>query len=425
MNPRQRIAIIGAGISGLSAAYVLRERYDVTLYEKESRLGGHARTLNVNYDGAEIPVDTGFIVFNDRNYPNLIGLFKTLSVPFHKSNMSFAARIGSGSGSFEYSSKNLKGIFPTLASYADTKRWRMLRDYFRFSRIAKAFLANPDRRTLSKLVADARVGDEFTRCFILPMGAAIWSCPVSQMLDYPAATFARFFDNHGLLDYNGQPQWYTVTGGSRTYVSAIDAVLGNAARVNHAVTHVMRSESGVMVRDVTGTETQYDQVIFACHADEALAMHRDANSVEREVLSAFRFNTNTAYLHRDTALMPKDKRCWASWVYLSDTPNDTSPSLAVTYWMNMLQSIDDAHPLFVTLNPATPPEEALTFNRHVFTHPIFDQAAIDAQARIPEINGADRIWWCGAWQRYGFHEDGIASAMHVAKSLGATIPWHA
>ncbi len=424
MSQKQTIAIIGAGISGLSAAYVLRALYDVTLYEKEPRLGGHARTLTVNSGGKEIAVDTGFIVFNDRNYPHLNGLFKTLDVPFHKSNMSFAARIGAGNGhDFEYSSKSLKGIFPTTRSFFDWKRWAMMRDYLRFSKTAKRYLANPDTSSLSQLISRAKVSEAFTRYFILPMGAAIWSCPVSQMLDYPAATFVRFFNNHGLLDYNGQPQWYTVTGGSKTYVQKIRDELGSAVRIASPVTLVKRKADKVLVRDVNGNEAYYDQVIFACHADEALAMHADITQQERDVIGAFRFNENTAYLHCDASLMPRDTHCWASWVYLSQTAIDTTPSLAVTYWMNLLQGIDTNHPLFVTLNPASPPKPELVYNKHIYTHPIFDAAAIEAQKHIPGINGKNRIWWCGAWQRYGFHEDGIDSAMKVAKALGATLPW--
>lgn len=422
METREHIAVIGGGISGLSAAFVLQQHYDITLYEKEPRLGGHARTLAVQYDGKEIAVDTGFIVFNDRNYPHLNGLFDTLGVAYHKSDMSFAARIGDHGSAFEYSSKSLRGIFPTISTLFDGRRWVILRDYFRFSAKTKRFLKSPDKRTLGQWVKDTNVSDAFVHCFILPMGAAIWSCPVSQMFDYPAETFARFFNNHGLLDYNGQPQWYTVTGGSREYVATIANHLSTAPRISQPVIEVRRERDGVIVKTAT-EETYYDMVLFACHADEALAVHADATQEERDILSAFRFNVNKAYLHRDENLMPANKRCWASWVYLSDAQRDTSPSLAVTYWMNLLQGLDEERPLFVTLNPARPPDADKTFNIHAFTHPIFDRAAIDAQKKIASINGKNRIWWCGAWQRYGFHEDGIASAMNVATTLGVPIPW--
>jgi predicted NAD/FAD-binding protein len=423
MSTRKQIAVIGAGISGLSAAWLLRDQHEVTLYEKEPRLGGHARTLEVDYNGTSVAVDTGFIVFNDRNYPHLNGLFSALGVAFHKSNMSFAARI-QGYNDIEYSSRSLRGMFPTLTSLLDVRRWQMLRDYFRFSRAAKKFLLNEDRRSLGELLDAVRVSDAFREYFILPMGAAIWSCPVAQMLDYPAATFVRFFNNHGLLDYNGQPQWYTVTGGSREYVQKIAEALKDNVRVGVGAISVTRSNDSVLVEDSNGETRHYDEVIFACHADEALAMQRDASAHERKILSCFRFNQNTAYLHRDPSLMPQNTRCWASWVYLCEQAQaGEAPKLAITYWMNLLQGVDHRLPLFVTLNPPTPPAVELTFNTHIFTHPIFDRAAIDAQAHVHEINGKDRIWWCGAWQRYGFHEDGIYSAIAVVRQLGGIIPW--
>lgn len=424
IHSSQSIAVIGAGISGLSAAYVLSKHHRVTLYEKENRLGGHARTLTVQHKGKDIAVDTGFIVFNDRNYPHLNALFSELGVPYHKSDMSFAARINKDNTTvFEYSSKSLKGIFPTPRTWLDARRWKMMRDYLRFSRHAKKFIDTPERISLGQLLQRAGVSESFTHHFILPMGAAIWSCPVQQMLEYPAATFVRFFYNHGLLDYNGQPQWYTVTGGSREYVERIRKAMKADMKTNCAATRVERTGKGVRVQDVAGGEAIYDQVIFACHADEALAMHADISPEEKAVISAFRFNENIAYLHSDITLMPKQKACWASWVYLSETLHDASPTLAITYWMNLLQTLDEACPLFVTLNPAQPPAPELTHNVHHFTHPIFDQAAIDAQSAIPSINGKNRIWWCGAWQRYGFHEDGIHSAMNVVRAMGTTIPW--
>lgn len=407
-----RIAIIGAGIAGLSAAYLLRQQHDITLYERESHLGGHARTRSVN----GVNVDTGFIVFNDRNYPNLLGLFAELGVESIESNMSFAASVGQGG--FEYSSKSLRGVFPTIATLFDIRRWRMGRDYFRFSKFAKAFLKNPDDRSLGQLVKDSRVGDHFARYFILPIGGAIWSCPVSTMMDYPARTFVQFFENHGLLDINGQPQWRTVTGGSQHYVNKL--ILSARPTLKPAASLVSRETSGVRVKDALGQEEVFDHVIMAAHADESLAMLTHPTEGEREVLGAFKFQPNHAYLHSDERLMPREKKCWASWVYLSDGAQDKSPHLAVSYWMNLLQDLP-GQPLIVTLNPATKPEHI--HDEKLFHHPIFDEAAIQAQEKIPTINGIDRISYVGAWQRYGFHEDGIWSAVRVARQLGASIPW--
>ncbi len=409
-----RIAIIGAGISGLSAAYLLAQQHDITLYEKEDRLGGHARTRQVN----GVNVDTGFIVFNDRNYPNLLGLFAALGVESIESNMSFAASVGQGA--FEYSSKSLRGVFPTLASLLDGRRWRIGRDYFRFSRYAKAFLQNPNDRSLGQLVKDSRVGDEFARYFILPIGGAIWSCPVSTMMDYPARTFVRFFENHGLLDLNGQPQWRTVTGGSQQYVQKLLAASKPTVKLNCGRLTVTRAGEGVTIKEKHGLYERYDHVIMAAHADESLAMLSNPSTAEREILGAFKFQPNHAYLHSDVTFMPCETKCWASWVYLSDGAEDKAPHLAVSYWMNLLQSLP-GQPLIVTLNPAKKPEQI--HDEHLFHHPIFDEAAIQAQEKIPAINGADRISYVGAWQRYGFHEDGIWSAVRVAQQLGAVIPW--
>lgn len=412
-----RIAIIGSGISGLSAAYLLHTQHEITVYEKADRLGGHARTREVN----GVPVDTGFIVFNDRNYPNLLGLFAELGVESIESDMSFAASVDRGA--FEYSSKSLRGVFYNAKQLLDKRRWAMGRDYFRFSHYAKKFLKNPDGRSLGQLVKDSGVGEHFAQYFILPIGGAIWSCPVSTMMDYPARTFVQFFENHGLLDVNGQPQWRTVKGGSRQYVEKLAAATNATLKLNCGPLTVTRAGEGVTIKERHGLYERYDHVIMAAHADESLALLGNPSAQENEILGAFKFQPNMAYLHSDPSLMPNERRCWASWVYLCDGVKDESPNLAVSYWMNLLQSLDDRQPLIVTLNPATPPKPELTHDQHLFHHPIFDEAAIQAQARMPSINGIDRISYVGAWQRYGFHEDGIWSAVRVAKQLGASIPW--
>lgn len=417
-----KIAIIGSGISGLASAYLLQRQYEVVMFEKNATLGGHARTLEVETQGKSIAVDTGFIVFNNRNYPHLTGLFRTLGVPFHKSNMSFAASIDGGT--FEYSSKSLQGLFPTIPAMFEKKRWKMVSDYFRFSSYAKAYLKSEGNLTLGELIDASGVSDAFKRQFILPIGAAIWSCPLSQMLDYPARTFVRFFENHGLLDVNGQPQWLTVTGGSREYVKRVVAALGEGVvRCNSAIAKIERTDDGVWVKQTNGQRERFDQVVMASHADESLAMIANPTADEKKILGAFRFQKNEAYLHSDPRYMPNNHKCWASWVYQSQGAVDEAPALTITYWMNLLQGLDKTIPLFVTLNPKTAPDAALVYNHHTFTHPIFDQAAIDAQGKLDDIQGEDRIWFCGAWMRYGFHEDGILSAVKVAKSLGVSTPW--
>lgn len=417
-----KIAIVGSGISGLASAYLLQQQHEVVVFEKNATAGGHARTLEVESQGQTIAVDTGFIVFNNRNYPNLCGLFRTLNVPFHKSNMSFAASIENGG--FEYSSKSIQGLFPTIRSMVEKKRWKMVSDYFRFSNYAKAYLKRDGSLTLGQLIDASGVGDAFKRQFILPIGAAIWSCPLSSMLDYPARTFVRFFENHGLLDVNGQPQWLTVTGGSREYVKRVVAALGEGVvRCGASITRVERTADGVWVEDDNGKRERFDHVVMASHADESLAMLANPTADEKTILGVFRFQKNEAYLHGDARFMPNNKKCWASWVYQSLQSVDDAPSLTVTYWMNLLQGLDETVPLFVTLNPKTAPNASLIYNQHTYTHPIFDQPAIDAQGKLDDIQGVDRIWFCGAWTRYGFHEDGILSAVNVAKALGVKTPW--
>lgn len=419
-----RIAVIGSGISGLSAAWIAAKAgHEVTLYEQSARAGGHARTITAQTPVGAIDVDTGFIVCNDRNYPNLLAFFKELGVAYHPSNMSFAAQFMDG---FEYSSKSLRGIFPDLMALTERKRWRMLIDFFRFGKAAKVFLNAPDDRTLGEFITQAKLSAVFTERFLLPMGAAIWSCPLTTIRVYPAASFLRFFANHGLLDYAGQPQWYTVTGGSKRYVDAVLKSLGEMGgqiRLSQRNLRIAREEHGRVCVSNNEGQGRFDHVIIAAHADEALAMIESPTRHEREILSSFHFQQNTAYLHSDTTIMPKDPVCWASWVYSEAAYHDAPSSLTITYWMNLLQDLPREAPLFVTLNPAKPPAQELTHDTAHFTHPIFDDRAIEAQSKVDDINGLDHISFVGAWQRYGFHEDGIWSAVRALAGLGIAPPW--
>ncbi len=418
MTDKQTVAVIGSGISGMAAAYLLAPKYDVTLYEKNAITGGHTRTKIVRFGDTEIPVDTGFIVFNHVNYPELVGLFKTLDVPTHKSDMSFA--FTTHNGGFEWGARNLNALFGQRSNLFNPRFYRLIRDVLRFFKNAEAVAhANP-ALTLGGLLAALKTGEGFKDQFILPMGAAIWSCPAETMLLFPARTFVQFFRNHGLLSLNGQHQWYTVTGGSREYMRRILAPLEGRIKLDAAVRSVARSGDKIIVETAGGWQAVYDHVVMASHADETLGMLKDPTEVERDVLGAFQYQANHAVLHSDTAVMPTRRACWSSWNYSANQHKNVS----VTYWMNLLQGIDNKYPLFVTLNPDKPIDPAKIHDEHLFHHPIFTREAIAAQSRIPEIQGKRSLWFCGAYQRYGFHEDGLQSAVAVAKAMGAVIPWH-
>ncbi len=415
-----RIGIIGTGISGLGAAFLLQRRHDITLYEKAPRIGGHTRTLTVDYDGVPIPVDTGFIVFNERNYPNLTGLFRHLDVPVHKSDMTFAATIADGW--LEWGAKDLNSVFGQRRNMLRPGFYKMARDAMRFNALAEETVDGFPGITLGEFLDVLKLGDWFRRFYLLPMAGAIWSCPPQDMLDFPARSFVRFFANHGLLSTSGQPQWYTVTGGAQEYVKRLTHSFSHRLSPQSGAKSVTRTADGVRVTDTNGRTEIYDHLVMACHADEAFSLLTDPSADEATILPAFRYQQNRAVLHRDTSVMPKRKRCWASWVYHAGY--DTSePKIAVSYWMNRLQGIDDKYPLFVTLNPMREIDPEKVFDEHVFEHPMFDTRAVAAQARLPAIQGVRNTWFCGAHWRNGFHEDGLASAVAVAKGFGIAPPW--
>jgi len=415
-----KIAIIGTGISGLGAAYLLNRRHEITVYEKAARVGGHARTLTVDYDGKAIPVDTGFIVFNEKNYPQLSAMFRHLGVATHKSDMTFAASIRDGW--LEWGAKDTNAVFGQRRNLLSPRFALLIRDVFRFNARAEETAERYPDLTLDEFIALLGLGDWFRRFYLLPMCSAIWSCPPSEMTRFPARTLIRFMANHNLLSPSGQPQWMTVTGGSQEYVARLTASFERRVRTNCGAALVTRDERGVTVTDTAGHAERFDEVVFASHGDEALHLLTDADDHERAVLSNFRYQPNVAVLHRDVSVMPKSKNCWASWVYSSDG-SLAEPRLSVTYWMNLLQGIPNETPLFVTLNPRTPIAPDKVFDTHVFDHPVFDHAAMAAQAKVQAMQGRRGTWFCGAHLRHGFHEDGLASAVHVARLLGCETPW--
>ena len=412
-----RIAIIGSGISGLGAAFLLKEQHNITLYEKNNYAGGHSRTINVDLGDHSVPVDTGFIVFNNWNYPNLFGLFDVLEVPYHKSDMSFGVSVGDGW--LEYSSN---GLFAQSKNIIRPRYYGMLADVLKFNKQALAYIEKDADITLGECLDQLSMGEWFKRYYLLAMGAAIWSCPTSTIMNFPARTFLRFFKNHGLLSVNNRPQWYSVKGGSQEYVSRLIKALNGDVRLECGVKKVIRLSDGHKVIDQNGLEEIFDQIIFACHANEAIALLDDPEPYQG-VIGEFDYQENNIVVHRDKSFMPKNKGCWASWVYLSEVQVDKKSTVSLSYWMNNLQELDTDQDIFVTLNAGRRPQEDLIIDEHVFFHPIFDLKAIKAQERIKDVQGKNGVWFCGAYQRYGFHEDGLLSAVNVAKTIGVDIPW--
>lgn len=418
-----KIAIIGTGIAGTSISYLLHEKYDITVYEKNDYIGGHSRTINVNTPDGEVPVDTGFIVFNKRNYPHLTALFEHLDVPTTKSDMSFGVSINSGW--LEYGSHyKLGGMFAQKKNLISPKFWGMLFDVLKFNKNAKQYIENDRDLTLGQTLDKLNLGFWFRDYYLLAMGASIWSTPRAQMLDFPASAFLRFFENHGLLTVTEHPQWYTVVGGSKEYVQRITAPYKDKVQTSKPVKSVTRSGDKVIVTDETGASEEYEHVILACHSDQALKLLQNPTDEEQKLLQSVKYIPNEMVLHTDTSFMPKNKKAWSSWIYLSEARKDDNPTVSLSYWMNNLQPLETETPIIVTLNPGKQPDPHLIQDRYTFHHPLFDSDAVAAQQSIEHIQGKDMISFCGAWQRYGFHEDGLLSSVNLAKTVfGIDPPW--
>ena len=414
------IAVIGSGISGLSAAWLLSSTHDVTLFEKEPRAGGHSNTLGVKEPQGEVPVDTGFIVYNVSAYPNLVALFEHLKVDTYETSMGFA--VSMGEGAYEYSGNGPVSLVGQWRNLMRGGHWALMRDLVRFFREASALNANglPADLTLGDFLAQRGYSRWFAERHILPMAAAIWSTPTAQVMDFPVASFVNFFSNHQLLQLVNRPYWRTVRGGSRVYVRKMLEAFRGKIELGACVDGVTRRASGVEV-SFNGQSRSFDGVVMASHADETLAMLRDADPLERELLGSFRYSPNRAVLHCDAALMPRRRRLWSAWNYLSSSAESTN-DLFVTYWMNKLQDLRTTRDYFVSLNPTVEPRDIVASID--YAHPVFDGKANAARARLWEIQGRRNVWFCGSYFGFGFHEDGIQSGLAAAEAVGGVRrPW--
>jgi predicted NAD/FAD-binding protein len=419
-TPR-RIAVIGAGIAGLASAYLLSRKHQVSLFESNAYLGGHTNTVEVTLEGHTHPVDTGFLVFNDRTYPNLIALFKELGVESHSSDMSFGVSLDAGR--LEWAGTNLDAVFAQRRNLISPSFISMLRDIMRFNKQADHYLAQTRGRdtTLGELLTAERYGKHFCGNYLLPMAAAIWSSATDDILAFPAATFLQFCQNHGLLQINDRPQWRTVAGGGREYVARIAARLGDI-RVNAQVFGIRRLQDHVVVQSVAGSET-FDDVVLATHAPTSIALLEDADANERAILSSVRYQDNVVFLHTDETLLPRRSKVWSAWNYLGGELIDGKRPVCVSYLINRLQPLPFKAPVVVTLNPISEPAASKTLARFNYEHPLLDTAAVQAQGKLHEIQGARRTWFAGAWTGYGFHEDGLKSALRVARDFGVLPDW--
>lgn len=404
-----KIAIIGTGISGLAAAYGLYKNHDIVIFEKNSYIGGHARTIDIAKLG--VVVDSGFIVFNNRNYPNLLNLFNELGVEYEKTNMSFSASIKGEK--LEYSSGNLLNGGKNLRP----KFLKMLYDIIRFNRYSLKY--KNSNISLQTCVDELKMGEWFCDYYLLAMAAAIWSCSPDKIMNYPSSTFINFFKNHGLLGLTNRPQWYFVKGGSRQYIEKLTKPFVNKIKVKCKVEKII-NKGGQFKLVAGGEECVFDKIIFACHADEALQLIESPTRLESDILSAFQYQQNKIIVHGCETFMPTSRKCWSSWNYIlpEQSGKNTNGDICVSYYMNKLQNLKIKKPIFVTLNPAIRPSENLIYDEHIFSHPIFDEGSILAQKKIKQIQGNRGLYFCGAYQGYGFHEDGIKSAIEIVENMG-------
>lgn len=424
---KQSIAIIGSGITGLSAAWLLHDKYDVTLFEKNDYLGGHTHTHDVTESDKHLAIDSGFIVYNEKNYPNLVGLFEHLNVETQATDMSFAFSMNQGQ--LEYAGSGLRGMFAQPSNLISPKHWKLLKEIVRFNKTAHAQLSQLENEksydyTLGEFLDKNNFSIDLQNHYLLPMAAAIWSCPVDTMHSFPAFSFLRFFANHGLIDLQNRPQWRSVVGGSREYIRKMMPVLDNHIKLKDGAKTVIRDNKNVSV--ICNDETlQYDKLIFACHADEALQLLQNPSAQEQEILGCFQYQENITYLHSDESLMPKRRKAWCSWNYLAQSGREASESkVTATYWMNNLQNLDTEKDYLVTLNPFTEIDQNKVIKKMIYHHPVFNREAMFAQTRLDNLQDQQNSYFCGSYAGYGFHEDALNASVKVCEKLGVIAPWN-
>ena len=413
-----KIGVIGSGVSGLVSALTLQEKFEVSLFEKNSKLGGHSNTVTIEQENNKYSVETGFIVLNDKNYPIFTSLLKHLNIGVNNSSMSFSVSVDKGQ--FEYSSSYI-GLLGQTKNIIDPKYWGMLRDinYF-YTNALKDVKDCPDNETLGQFLKRFNYSNKFIDYHLVPMTASIWSCPTKSILNFPIKSLLVFFENHKLLNIYNRPNWSTVNKGSREYVKKIQSLLKGKIYTNAKVNKISKSKEGIRVHYQDGIKT-FDKVILACHADQSSEILIENFSEEANLLKDFKYQKNTSILHSDINFMPKRKSVWSSWNYITETGN--SGNLSITYWMNELQGINSPKPILLSLNPKILPNPDLIYGQYSYSHPILDNNAINIQKKLSSIQGKNNLWFCGAWTGFGFHEDGVKSAVEIANSHNIHLPW--
>ena len=413
-----KIGVIGSGVSGLVSALTLQEKFEVSLFEKNSKLGGHSNTVTIEQENNKYSVETGFIVLNDKNYPIFTSLLKHLNIGVNNSSMSFSVSVDKGQ--FEYSSSYI-GLLGQTKNIIDPKYWGMLRDinYF-YTNALKDVKDCPDNETLGQFLKRFNYSNKFIDYHLVPMTASIWSCPTKSILNFPIKSLLVFFENHKLLNIYNRPKWSTVNKGSREYVKKIQSLLKGKIYTNAKVNKISKSKEGIRVHYQDGIKT-FDKVILACHADQSSEILIENFSEEANLLKDFKYQKNTSILHSDINFMPKRKSVWSSWNYITETGN--SGNLSITYWMNELQGINSSKPILLSLNPKILPNPDLIYGQYSYSHPILDNNAINIQKKLSSIQGKNNLWFCGAWTGFGFHEDGVKSAVEIASSHNIDLPW--